>query len=352
MPKDSRPTLSASLKPFVRGWCPTLYDPMQTGDGMLVRVKPPGARLALEAARALADAARRHGNGVIELTQRGNLQVRGLTEGTAAPFAAAMVAAGLADPDPAQEARRAVIAPALLGDDPGMAHDAAALTARLEHAFATDPRLGALPGKFAVAVDAGGVLGGRPAAASLMAWTDGASSGLRMAERGTAAAPVGLLPFPGTDHGAFGAAPAFGQMDAGLLRHLAETADRFGAALRITPWRTLLFGRVRIDDAPRIAAAIGDAAIIDAADPRLLITACIGAPGCARGTTPTRVDAARLRPRGPVHVSGCAKGCAHPGPAPTVLIGRDGRYDLVHKGRASDSPVATALSIEDILALS
>ena len=37
-----------------RGWCPSLYDPMATGDGLLVRVKPPGARLSAAAARALA----------------------------------------------------------------------------------------------------------------------------------------------------------------------------------------------------------------------------------------------------------------------------------------------------------
>ncbi len=39
-----------------------------------------------------------------------------------------------------------------------------------------------------------------------------------------------------------------------------------------------------------------------------------------------------------IHVSGCAKGCAHPGSAPWTLVGRDGRYDLVRHGKAGDTP--------------
>ncbi len=327
-----------------RGWCPGLYDPMPSGDGLLVRVKPPRARLGPGQARAVAAAAARFGNGVVELTQRGNLQLRGLSPATAAPFARAMVAAGLADPDPAREARRAVMPPPLLGDDPGLAPDAEALTARLEAAFATDERLARLPPKFAVSVDAGGVLAGRPVAADLVAWTDGRAARLRPARRGAAPPPVGLLPYD-ADHGAFGLAPPFGQMDAAMLRRLAALADRLGAALRVTPWRAVLLGRVPRREAERIAAEAGAAWITDPDDPRLLVTACVGQPGCASATVAARADAARLRPSLPVHVSGCAKGCAHPGPAARTLVGRDGRYDLVRDGRAKDAPCATGLSL-------
>ena len=37
-----------------------------------------------------------------------------------------------------------------------------------------------------------------------------------------------------------------------------------------------------------------------------------------------------------IHVSGCAKGCAHRDKAAITLVGRDGRYDLVRNGRHSD----------------
>ena len=324
-----------------RGWCPSLHAPMASGDGLLVRVKPPGARLHPAAAVALAEACVRFGNGVIELTQRGNLQVRGLSAATAAPFAAAVAAAGLGDADPAREARRAVIPPALGGDDPGLAADAARFTAALEAAFEADGRLAALPPKFALAVDAGGVLGGRPVAADLVAWTDGRARGLRVACRDVAAAPVGFLRYPGTDTGAFGCAPPFGQMVAADLAGLAGVAARFGTAIRVTPWRALLLGCVAAGDP--VADTVGAAFITDAADPRLRVTACPGGPACGSGTVPARADAARLRPAVAVHVSGCAKGCAHPGPAAWTLVGRDGRYDVVRDGRAGDAPVATGL---------
>ena len=99
-----------------KGWCPGLYQPMATGDGFLVRINPPNATLRGGAARKLAEAALRHGNGVIELTNRGAIQVRGLQQGTVQPFAAAMVEAGLADPDPETERRRAVIVPPLASE--------------------------------------------------------------------------------------------------------------------------------------------------------------------------------------------------------------------------------------------
>lgn len=335
-----------------RGWCPTLHAPMASGDGLLVRVKPPCARLDPAQAVALADAAARFGNGAVELTQRGNLQLRGLRPGTAAPFAAAMAAAGLADPDPVREARRAVIPAPLCGDDPGIAPGTAALTEALDAAFAEDSRLFGLPAKFAVAVDGGGILGERPVAADLVAWTDGRSIELRPARRGTVPAPVGFLPYPGTDAGAFGCAPAFGQLDSDALRRLAAAAARFGTAIRVTPWRALMLGRVQAGApvAEALAAAL-PGFITDPADPRLLVTACPGAPACASGTVPARADAARLRPSGPVHVSGCAKGCAHPGPAPLVLVGNAGRYDLVRNGRAADPPVATGLTFEEASAI-
>ena len=71
---------------------------MTSGDGLLVRVKPPGAVLPAAAARVLAHAAAQDGNGTIELTNRASLQVRGLSPETVPRFVAAMVAAALPTP--------------------------------------------------------------------------------------------------------------------------------------------------------------------------------------------------------------------------------------------------------------
>jgi precorrin-3B synthase len=42
-----------------------------------------------------------------------------------------------------------------------------------------------------------------------------------------------------------------------------------------------------------------------------------------------------------VHLSGCSKGCAHPGPAAVTIVGPD---RVVVNGRASDTPRATVSS--------
>ena len=398
--------------PRRRGWCPSLYDPMETGDGLLVRVHPPGARLVASAARALADAAARWGNGAIELTRRGNLQVRGLRLDGVAPFAAAMAAAGLADPDPERERRRMVIAPPLAGDDPGAGP--MGLAERIEAALADGPPLAS---KFCIAVDAGGVLAGRTVPADilvqvgddgdrlrgngfdvacardrtvdevlrLVAIADGKrlfSLSLRERVRVRGSWPgievqpvpperiphglgsaledpltptlsrrereqeqtsiVGWHSYPGVGHGALALGLLLGQLDAAALHVLADLSERFsGGALRTSPFRALLLGRVRTADVPAASLAAEAAGFVtDPADPRLLVTSCIGAPGCASATVPARQDAIRLANEGagPLHVSGCAKGCAYPGAGP-ALVGAAGRYTLMPDWRPGLDPI-------------
>ncbi len=77
-----------------RGACPGFSSPMPTGDGLLVRLLPVGT-IPLEAFTALCAAAREHGNGVIEITARGSIQVRGLTAASAPRFAGAIAAFGI-----------------------------------------------------------------------------------------------------------------------------------------------------------------------------------------------------------------------------------------------------------------
>ena len=331
-----------------RGWCPGLHAPMESGDGLLVRVKPPGCRLGVGEARALAAAAGRWGNGALELTQRGNVQARGFSAAGAERFAEAMVAAGLGF-TPEVEVRRMVMGPPLLGVDPGVAAGAEAVVEALERAFAGDARLGGLPGKFAVQVDAGGVLGGRAAAASLVVWTDGAAWGVRAGSRGDARGVAGPLPYPGCAFGGFALGAPFGAFDLAMLEGAADLAERWGTELRVTPWRALVLGRV-----PAGVAVDCEGWISDAGDVRLGVSACVGAPGCGRGSTAVRRDAAvfaaAFRGVGGLHVSGCAKGCAHPGGAAVTAVGRAGRYDLVRDGRAGDVPGVTGLRVDEVVA--
>ena len=75
-------TAAALTLPQRRGACPGLSAPMATGDGLLVRLLPIGT-IALDAFAALCVAARQHGNGIIEVTSRGSIQIRGLSAASA-----------------------------------------------------------------------------------------------------------------------------------------------------------------------------------------------------------------------------------------------------------------------------
>jgi precorrin-3B synthase len=144
--------------PAIKGRCPTLLSPMQSGDGWLARVKPSAGVLTVAAARIIADAARRHGNGHIDLTSRANLQIRGLNARSAKEFAETIIGAGLADTNPLLEAARNVMASPLGPDDPTAAFDSHSVARDIESMLAGEPALWALPSKFGILVDGGGVL--------------------------------------------------------------------------------------------------------------------------------------------------------------------------------------------------
>ncbi len=149
-------------------------------------------------------------------------------------------------------------------------------------------------------------------------------------------------------HHVLGLGVPFGRLDSPTLERLADIAEASRGELRLTPWRVILV----VAAVPPEAASLADTTLIFSEDdPLRAVAACPGVPECANGTTLTHEDATRLAPFArrlrahgiSVHVSGCAKGCAHPRKAPVTLVGRDGRYDLVLDGMAADEPVATGL---------
>ncbi|AOG08115.1 hypothetical protein [Bosea sp. RAC05] len=80
-----------------RGWCPSTLKPMETGDGWLVRLHPPGACLTPAQLRRIAALAARHGNGLIEISARGNMQLRGVTADSHPALVTTLLAERLVD---------------------------------------------------------------------------------------------------------------------------------------------------------------------------------------------------------------------------------------------------------------
>jgi precorrin-3B synthase len=169
-------------------------------------------------------------------------------------------------------------------------------------------------------------------------------------------ASVGILDLGGS--AALGIAPPFGRMTAEAFAGLARAARECGASgARLTPWRTIVLPGLDAAGAGALAgklAALGF--IVAPGDTRLGVVACPGAPACAHANADTLAGAARLaaslpRARGLLHVSGCAKGCAHAAPARLTLVATPEGYDLVIGGRAGDAPAHRGLSLASAAAL-
>lgn len=367
----------------VQGWCPGALRPMMSGDGLVVRVRPQGGRLTSVQAAGIAAAARAHGNGLIDLSARGNVQLRGVTENSHAPLIADLRKLDLIDADAAGEARRNI----LVTPFANAATDA--LAARLGAALADMPPL---PGKFGFVVDtgpapvfaeiAGDIRLERATDGGLVLRCDGLALGAAVSESEVPAAAVALARWFVASGGVSagrgrmaalvgrGARPdgplaphvapapalappdpailpqgalmgfAFGQMQAETLAALATLGP-----IRVTPWRMLL-----VEGLTAFPALAG--LITRADDPLRRVEACSGAPACLQALAPVRDLAARLAgqmPQGSVlHVSGCAKGCAHPAPADVTLVATGAGFDLIRNGTTLDAPLRRGLAQDDI----
>ncbi|MER8441471.1 precorrin-3B synthase, partial [Mesorhizobium sp. M1393] len=136
-----------------RGACPALSAPMETGDGLLVRLNPVAGGLSSKSLIGLGESALRHGNGIMEVTARGSLQIRGLTPASAQLLAMEVDTLGIA-----VRTGVAVEHGPLAGLDPEEVADPRPLAERIRAAIeeaGLPPRLGP---KVSVIVDGGGQL--------------------------------------------------------------------------------------------------------------------------------------------------------------------------------------------------
>jgi sulfite reductase beta subunit-like hemoprotein len=94
---------------------------MQTGDGWLVRLHPPGGVLTPGQIVRIAALAREHGNGLIEISARGNLQLRGVSAETHPALVAALLTESLVDePGGDGPQRLTLVSPVAGNSNPGL----------------------------------------------------------------------------------------------------------------------------------------------------------------------------------------------------------------------------------------
>jgi precorrin-3B synthase len=130
-------------------------------DGGICRIKLPGGVLQAAQAHAIAHAAGRYATGVIDITNRANLQVRGVRAGQEPALIDALLSAGLGPSNnstvalaSADDLRNLMQSPTA-GRDPFALVDTSALAAEILTQMQTEPRFAALSPKFAVLLDGG-----------------------------------------------------------------------------------------------------------------------------------------------------------------------------------------------------
>lgn len=335
-----------------RGWCPGTLRPMQTGDGWLVRLHPPRGALSPAQLSFVGELATRHGNGQIEISGRGNLQLRGVREASHPALVEELLDAGLVDEATGNGPHRLVLASPLAGREAGELLDAATLAAAVER---EGRRVAGLPAKFSIVADGGGALaldnfpadlrlravatdavvfglpGGlwfgpiapdsAPAIAAMLLAGFAAEERVRRGEvrrmrelddMALSALASGLTPMPAPAprpspapvgimaerDGRFAvlAALPFGRSDATGFSRLAGLAERFAVEeIQLSPWRGLGFCGLSRAVAGELAVALAkEGLVLSPRDPRLPVSACAGAPACDRAAAATLADAATL----------------------------------------------------------
>jgi len=342
--------------------CPGVIELHQAADGGLARVRIPGGRVSSAQWAELISVSSELGDGALDLTSRGNIQIRGIPAGQESALSARLWRAGLVPSWTHERARNIVASPFNGLDDLGEApidH----LVAMVDEALCATPALTQLSGRFLFGIDDGrgdivalepdlclvavkpdqfrllvdGLSWGRAMKATeavsrmmiraerFLRERDRSGThawrlrdlGPRSSQRVTFSEPAGepSLPSIGTLGSAVVAGAPLGRLSADQARALHEV---LATALIVTPDRTIVLLDCQAGP-DRASARLASAdLIVTADDPRRGVTSCTGRPGCARSIRDVRQDAAMTSRADmgwaalPVHWVGCERRCGSP----------------------------------------
>jgi precorrin-3B synthase len=364
--------------------CPGALQLHRAADGALARIRLPGGALTAAQLATLARVASEYGSSRLELTARGNIQVRGITDvATAAEAIGPLLRQAGLLPSETHERVRNIVASPLSGRAGGNV-DVRPWVADLDAAICAEPSLVELGGRFWFSFDDGRAdVSGLCADVGVHAFGDGCAlllagrdTGVRLPANEVVETLViiaagfattrgnawrieelddieSLLPgvklsdtlFPAVtrppvgwinqDDGrvTLGAAVPLGVLPASVADYLAAIE----APLVITPWRSVLVCDLEeavADVALRVLAPLG--LVFDENSPWLDVSACTGSPGCAHSVADVRADATQaLDANSGVHrhFVGCERACGSP-PTGQVLVATGDGYRLLPNQQA------------------
>jgi sulfite reductase beta subunit-like hemoprotein len=336
--------------------CPGVLRLHEAADGWMARVRIPGGHIGTRELHGIVAVAAL-GNGVIELTSRASVQVRGLESGAADEAARLLGDAGLL-PSPRHDRVRNILASPVAGRHPDSLAATDELVVALDRALCADAQLAELSGRFLFAVldgtDVVGPeradvrlqaetldgqvafrlsLGGRPTtlvvpAAGVIHLALGAARGwlALAAPAGTTLAgavdarerlvrhlggellgeeatsgvhvlPVGRL-VQNDDHVAVTALAPLGRLDIQALGGLAELGEQHGAAVRVSAQRTVTVADLAPEVVDEVCRRLEGLGLLPSADSGWRgLSACAGQGACAKARVDVRAAAARRASR-------------------------------------------------------
>ncbi len=355
--------------------CPGALQVHRAADGALARVRLPGGMITAAQLEALAHAARDWGSQAMELTSRGNIQIRGIANDTGV-VAEAIAAAGLLPSSTHERVRNIVASP--LSGRVGQTPDIRSLVTDLDEAIQAEPALAVLPGRFmfslddgrgdvsGLAADAGIHVLGESAALLLagrdtgvrLSMSDAVDALITVARRfvdvrgkcwrvtelddtdvlldGFAVTATPGLTWEPTTRGPIGWLEQHdGRVTLGagvplgvLTARVGEFLAAIGAPMAITPWRSVLVFDLDegvADTALRVLAPMD--LVFDENSSWLAVSACTGSPGCEHSAADVRADAAAAvgdPAQGHRHFVGCDRACGSPATGEVLVATGDG----------------------------
>lgn len=322
-------------------------------DGRLARVRTPGGRLSSRQLEAIGEAARL-GSGLVELTARANVQIRGLSDADGERLAAILTGGGLL-PSLEHERVRNILAGPSAGRHPASLLATDEIVSELDRGLCAQPALAELSGRFLFVVDDGSGMASDPRAdiaviaepgdpPSLVLALAGAQTTLRLEPAAAAAAAIAaalafhalatasgenpwriadlpggaesvarelgarlrpgrLTLSPGPVLGAalqndgrvsVTALPPLGRLDPALLTALLPLVAGAGGELRLSSLRTLTLRDIDPARADALVGALEEAGFAVSEDSGWRgLSACAGLGACSNALLDVRAGAAR-----------------------------------------------------------
>lgn len=382
----------ALINHLVRGYCPSIYSPMASRDGWLVRMRAPLNGFTARQGLFLSRVAQKYCDGLLQLTSRANIQLRVTKQEDIKIILRAAIDEGLIYPDQACERRLNIIINPHIASKAPPHSDTLRCGHMLRQLLLTHHDLDTLNPKFGFVVDGGMdpnvnclysdvTIRYQPQndewfvqcgdfRSGACSWHVAARIAVQLAQafvvlnwmrrpvrcaketkylfekagvkytfcpydfsakKAYLRQPLGQLA-----GGFMGVHVPFGQLSAALLKACCSLLSKHShKPFFLTPWQGLIFPDIKNIDFQREFVVSED-------DPRLRIFACPGQGGCPQALGKTYDLIPSLLSALPhdkiVHVSACTKGCVWPHRADYTIVAQKQGYGLIYDGDARQIP--------------